>query len=88
MLKTAPQLRNFPDWQIFIGDAIRGMQAREGQAKAGQTAVKKSLPPVRPTASPAKSNPNEARAKQAESRFAKSTSAEDLAKVLIAKGFI
>jgi len=89
MLKTAPQLRNFPDWQIFIGDAIRGMQAREGQAKANPAnAAKKSLPPVRPTATPAKSNPSEARAKQAESRFAKSNSADDLAKVLLAKGFI
>jgi len=90
MLKTAPQLRNFPDWQIFIGDAIRGMQAREGQAKASSnTASKsKSLPPVRPTATPAKTNSSEARAKQAESRFAKSNSADDLAKVLLAKGFI
>lgn len=89
MLRTAPQLRNFPDWQIFIGDAIRGMQARETLTKnQSQPQVKKALPPVRSTATPAKSNPSEARAKQAESRFAKSTSADDLAKVLLAKGFV
>ena len=90
MLKTAPQLRNFPDWQIFIGDAIRGMQTREGQAKASSNnnSKSKSLPPVRSTAAPAKTNSSEVRAKQAESRFAKSNSADDLAKVLLAKGFI
>ena len=89
MLRTAPQLRNFPDWQVFIGDAIRGMQVRENQGKTqAQPQAKKALPPVRPTVTPAKSNPNDARAKQAESRFAKTTSADDLAKVLLAKGFI
>ena len=89
MLRTAPQLRNFPDWQVFIGDAIRGMQVRESQGKTqAQPQTKKALPPVRPTVTPAKTNPNDARAKQAESRFAKTTSADDLAKVLLAKGFI
>ena len=89
MLRTAPQLRNFPDWQIFIGDAIRGMQTREAQVAAkAQPQANKTLPPVRSTATPAKVNPSDARAKQAQSRFAKTTSAEDLAKVLLAKGFI
>jgi hypothetical protein len=43
---------------------------------------------IRPTVSPAKQSANEAGAKQAVSRFAKSTSADDLAKVLLSKGFI
>ena len=87
MLRTAPQLKNFPDWQIFIGDAIRGMQTREAAVKS-VTQKKVQVQPVRPMSAPAKVSNNEASAKQASSRFAKSTSADDLAKVLLSKGFV
>ena len=46
MLRTAPQLKNFPDWQIFIGDAIRGMQTREAAVKS-VTQKKVQVQPVR-----------------------------------------
>jgi hypothetical protein len=88
ILRTAPELKKFPDWQIWIGDAIAGMKMRESATKSSQTQKKAPVQPVRPTAAPAKISRNEASAKQATSRFAKSTSADDLAKVLLSKGFI
>ena len=88
ILRTAPELKKFPDWQIWIGDAIAGMKMRESATKSSQTQKKAPVQPVRPTAAPVKLGKTEATAKQAVSRFAKSTSADDLAKVLLSKGFI
>lgn len=88
ILRTAPELKKFPDWQIWIGDAIAGMKMRESATKPAQAQKKAPVQPVRPTASPAKVSRTEASAKTAVTRFAKSTSADDLAKVLLSKGFI
>ena len=89
ILRTFPQLKKFPDWQMFIGDYIRGAAARESaMAKKPVQSGKVPVQAIRPTVSPAKQSANEAGAKQAVSRFAKSTSADDLAKVLLSKGFI
>ena len=88
ILRTAPELKKFPDWQMWVGDAIAGMKAREAASKPTQAQKKAPVQPVRPTATPVKLGKTEATAKQAVSRFAKSTSADDLAKVLLSKGFI
>jgi hypothetical protein len=88
ILRTAPELKKFPDWQMWVGDAIAGMKAREANSKPTQAQKKAPVQPVRPTAAPVKLGKTEATAKQAVSRFAKSTSADDLAKVLLSKGFI
>lgn len=88
ILRTAPELKKFPDWQIWIGDAIAGMKMRESATKPAQAQKKAPVQPVRPTAAPAKISRTEASAKTAVSRFAKSTSADDLAQVLLSKGFI
>ena len=88
ILRTAPELKKFPDWQMWVGDAIAGMKAREANSKPSQAQKKAPVQPVRPTAAPVKVGKTEASAKQAVSRFAKSTSADDLAKVLLSKGFI
>jgi hypothetical protein len=89
ILRTFPQLKKFPDWQMFIGDYIRGAAVREASmAKKPTQSNKVATQAIRPTASPAKQSANEASAKNAVSRFAKSTSADDLAKVLLSKGFI
>lgn len=88
ILRTAPELKKFPDWQIWIGDAIAGMKMRESATKPAQAQKKAPVQPVRPTATPAKVSRTEASAKTAVTRFAKSTSADDLAKVLLSKGFI
>jgi hypothetical protein len=89
ILRTFPQLKKFPDWQMFVGDYIRGAAARESaMAKKPVQSGKVPVQAIRPTASPANKSATEAGAKNAVSRFAKSTSADDLAKVLLSKGFI
>ena len=88
VLRAFPQLKNFPDWQMFVGDYVRGAKAREASVAKPNQQKKVPVQSIRPTATPARGNPNEARAKQAGDRFAKSTSADDLAKVLLSKGFI
>lgn len=89
ILRTFPQLKKFPDWQMFIGDYIRGAAVREASmAKKPTQTSKVPAQAIRPTVSPAKQSATEAGAKQAVSRFAKTTSADDLAKVLLSKGFI
>ena len=89
ILRTFPQLKKFPDWQMFVGDYIRGAAVRESSmAKKPIQSGKVQGQAIRPTVSPAKQSANEASAKQAASRFAKSNSGEDLAKVLLSKGFI
>jgi hypothetical protein len=90
VLRNFPQFRNHPDYLLFVGDYIRGFMTREAAASKAVQATPKKAPvqPIRPTAAPAKSNPNETRAKKAVQSFSKTTSAEDLAKVLLSKGLI
>ena len=87
VLKVFPKLKAFPDFKMFIGDYVRGYMTREGQTP--QAAPKKApVQPVRPTVTPVKSKPAEVQAKTAVDRFRKTTTAEDLARVLISKNFI
>lgn len=90
VLRNFPQFKNHPDYLLFVGDYIRGYLSRETAAsKASQSSPKKApVQPIRPTAAPVKSTPTETRAKKAVQSFSKTTSAEDLAKVLLSKGLI
>lgn len=88
VLKNYPQFKNHPDYMLFVGDYIRGFMGRESKMANTQVQRKAPIQPVRPTAAPVKTNAKTASAKSAESRFAKSNNAEDLAKVLLSKGFI
>jgi hypothetical protein len=89
VMKAFPAFKKFPDHKLFIGDYIRGFMAREAQVSQPAAARKPApVQPVRPTATPARSKPVEVQARSAEDRFRKTTSAEDLAKVLLSKNFI
>lgn len=88
VIKNFPQFKNHPDYMLFVGDYIRGYLARESNASARKIGNKAPIQPVRPTVAPAKTSTKTASAKNAEGRFVKSTNAEDLAKVLLSKGFI
>lgn len=90
IIRNFPQFTRFPDYKMFVGDAVRGMLARETEiAKAApRVASKISSQPVKPTVAPVKSKPDQVKAKIAEDRFRKTTSAEDLAKVLLSRGII
>ena len=87
VLKVFPKLKTFPDFKMFIGDYVRGYMTREGQAPQAPQR-KAQVQPVRPTVTPVKSKPAEVQARTAVDRFRKTTTAEDLARVLISKNFI
>lgn len=88
VINNFPQFKNHPDYMLFVGDYIRGYLARESKSPATGVMRKAQIQPVRPTAAPVKTSAKTASAKNAESRFVKSNNAEDLAKVLLSKGFI
>lgn len=87
VLKVFPKLKTFPDFKMFIGDYVRGYMTREGQVPQAPQR-KAQVQPVRPTVTPVKSKPAEVQARTAVDRFRKTTTAEDLARVLISKNFI
>ena len=88
VINNFPQFKNHPDYMLFVGDYIRGYLAREAKSPATGVVKKAQIQPVRPTAAPVKTSAKTASAKTAESRFVKSNNAEDLARVLLSKGFI
>lgn len=88
VINNFPQFKNHPDHMLFVGDYIRGYLARESKTPATGVMKKAQIQPVRPTAAPVKTSAKTASAKSAESRFVKSNNAEDLARVLLSKGFI
>lgn len=88
VINNFPQFKNHPDYMLFVGDYIRGYLARESKTPATGVMKKAQIQPVRPTAAPVKTSAKTASAKSAESRFVKSNNAEDLARVLLSKGFI
>lgn len=88
VINNFPQFKNHPDYMLFVGDYIRGYLARESNMATRKLGNKAPIQPVRPTAAPTKTSTKTASAKNAEGRFVKSTNAEDLAKVLLSKGFI
>ena len=88
VINNFPQFKNHPDYMLFVGDYVRGYLARESKSPATGMIKKAQIQPVRPTAAPVKTSAKTASAKNAESRFVKSNNAEDLAKVLLSKGFI
>lgn len=52
-LKMAPWVRNFPDWQLVLGDYISGFRQRTNKAKgATASASKKPVPVVKPLGAP------------------------------------
>jgi hypothetical protein len=88
VINNFPQFKNHPDYMLFVGDYIRGYLAREAKTPANGVMKKAPIQPVRPTAVPVKTSAKTASAKSAENRFVKSNNAEDLARVLLSKGFV
>lgn len=88
VINNFPQFKNHPDYMLFVGDYVRGFLARESKSPATGVMRKAPIQSVRPTAAPVKTSAKTASAKSAESRFVRSNNAENLAKVLLSKGFI
>jgi hypothetical protein len=83
VLKTFPQFKRFPDFELFIGDYVRGYTARTSQIGKKGVAIKQSPQlSVKPTSTQTQSSRNDASARSVESRFAKTGSREDLKRVV------
>lgn len=89
VLKNFPQFRNFPDFQLFVGDYVRGYMTRTS-SKSVQQPIAKSAPTisVKPRIAPSNTGRKEVSERNSYDRFVKSGGKEGLAKLLLDKGLI
>lgn len=88
LLKNFPELVNFPDYKLVIGDFVYGLQSRQmRQAKTNvqQNLRRPQLQPTRPSVSPTANSNKLQNAKEIESRFNQSGSRDDLALLIEAR---
>lgn len=81
-IKAFPQITRFPDYNVVIGDYIRGMQARENASK-GRNIQRAPHQPTSNYASPSRYKDNSD--PDATRRYAKSNSSSDLAAIIKSK---
>jgi hypothetical protein len=81
-IKAFPQITRFPDYNVVIGDYIRGMQAREN-ANKGRNVQRAPHQPASNYASP--SRYKDSADPDATKRYAKSNSSADLAAIIKSK---
>ena len=83
VLKTFPQFRKFPDFELFIGDYVRGFTARTSQIQKKGNVIKQTPQlSIKPTSTQTQSSRNDASNRSAESRFARTGTREDLKSVV------
>jgi hypothetical protein len=83
LLKNFPELTEFPDYKLVIGDFVLGMQARQAKKAVRPESITKRAPyqPSRPSASPS-THSNTKNVSEVESRFLKTGSKDDLASLI------
>ena len=76
VLNNFPQFRNFPDYELFVGDYVRGYMARS----SSKTKIPAKVPPlnVRATSSQTNTTRTDTSGRTPESRYLKSGKREDL----------
>ena len=88
LLKNFPELTQFPDYKLVIGDFVYGLQSRQMRSAKNsvqQQARRPQLQPTRPSVSPTANSNKLQNAKEAESRFSQSGSRDDLALLIEAR---
>ena len=83
VLKNFPDFRKFPDYELFVGDYIRGYLSRNASS-IKKTASSKSVPSmsVKPTVSNTQTSRSDVTARSVQSRYAKTGSREDLKSIV------
>jgi hypothetical protein len=83
VLKNFPDFRKFPDYELFVGDYIRGYLQRNASS-IKKTAPGKSVPSmsVKPTVSSTQTSRSDVTARSVQSRYAKTGSREDLKSIV------
>lgn len=88
VLRNFPQFRRYPDFQLFVGDYVRGYMSRTN-TRAPQASVKPAPSlSVRPRTSPTQATRKESGDKNTMDAFVKSGGREGLARILLSKGII
>lgn len=88
LLKNFPELVQFPDYKLVIGDFVYGLQSR--QMRTAKTSVQQNqrrpqIQPTRPSVSPTVNTNKIQNTKEAEGRFRQSGSRDDLALLIEAR---
>lgn len=83
LLKNFPELTEFPDYKLVIGDFVFGMQARQAKKAVSSVSQPRRAPiqPSRPSASPS-THSNTKNVSEVEQRFLKTGSKDDLASLI------
>lgn len=83
VLKNFPDFRKFPDYELFVGDYIRGYMSRNASS-IKKSAAPKQVPQmsVKPTASSSQTAVSDASIRATQSRYAKTGSREDLKSIV------
>ena len=83
VLKNFPKFKEFPDYEMFVGDYVRGYMSRNAASIAkGKpvTAVPKMQ--IRPTSSPTQSSKTDISTRSVESRYLKTQNRDDLKQIV------
>ena len=83
VLKNFPKFKEFPDYEMFVGDYVRGYMSRNASSiSKGRpvTAVPKMQ--VRPTSSPSQASKTDISTRGVESRYLKTQSRDDLKQIV------
>lgn len=88
VLKNFPEFRKYPDFQLFVGDYVRGYMSRTSPKSAQSSARTAPNLAVRPRTAPTAATRKESTDRRDIENFAKSGGKEGLAKILLAKGFV
>jgi hypothetical protein len=83
LLKNFPELTEFPDYKLVIGDFVYGMQARQAKKVVSSASQPRRAPiqPSRPSISPS-THSNTKNVSEVEGRFLKTGSKDDLASLI------
>lgn len=89
VLKNFPQFRRYPDFQLFVGDYVRGYMSRTGSSKT-VAPIAKAAPAisVKPKTAPTQVGRKDVAERSTYDRFVKSGGKEGLAKLLLQRGII
>lgn len=87
LIQNFPELAKFPDYKLVVGDFIFGMTARQGRQAKNAPQNKAQFQPSRPSASPVSQTKNTQKALEAEQRFNKTRSRDDLASLIESRYF-
>lgn len=87
LIQNFPELAKFPDYKLVVGDFIFGMSARQSRQVKNTPQAKAPYQPSRPSASPTSQPKQMQQAVDAEKRFSKTGSRDDLASLIESRYF-